>query len=673
MEDLLGKLVQHSVNYAIRSGIALTTGYAITAASRLLKSVKGTDRDEIADLQARLRSKINIISPPIDMIELIAARGNTTLDSALTLTKQLRMDIQELGLRLNEAAADEERIRRKSPNAKSLEQMSSELKSIIADMKRLLTRIEDAVPLLMLAITTSGASLSTSLPHSVSPSRLLQASTFLSAGDANYVATCSNAVQIGPAFVLSVYMLFAAHALRPHDVEGVTETTWKEVIRKAHVKLYRVPLERIYEFPSASNQSDSPESLHNFPSQNRSQEFAYQLVIIEDLDDDRFHEEQGEEFEDVRRAGIREVIPVHEVSKIFYADTGKILKIGSMGEPNSPVLLIKRDTNAVPPRRMMSGDEEGEEDSDDFTDDAGNYSHMKEKFPENTANRQSKNGFPPDLDPEWLALEVYTEASESDSDDESASEEISSSPPAAARNNTTDFLSSTLAGLRIRGSSANPPSSPPLPAKSCTELQSSQISQPTISENSAVHGFFPMSGFPALRGSLSLLELLLRLTALQQFQQTSHLSISDEFLNFFLSGSSSTGAGADSDYRKRMRREARLRVGFDPYDESPIKPRGEDYIQHKGHTLHDDDGDWRQWQDDPRSSPGLRSPPCGETPSPSLRRHMQHHLALQGGRTRSQQLRHGLEHARSPLGRSESDSTLGTSPRSPALDDHLKR
>lgn len=47
-------------------------------------------------------------------------------------------------------------------------------------------------------------------------------------------------------------------------------------------------------------------------------------------------------------AGIREVVPIHELSKIFYADTGKILNIGNEGETNSPVLLLKRDPNANP-------------------------------------------------------------------------------------------------------------------------------------------------------------------------------------------------------------------------------------------------------------------------------------------------------------------------------------
>lgn len=74
--------------------------------------------------------------------------------------------------------------------------------------------------------------------------------------------------------------------------------------------------------------------------------------------------------------------------------------------------------------------------------------------------------------------------------------------------------------------------------------------------------------------------MLLKLTALQQFRQESHLSIEDELLNFFLEDSSSAGAGSDKDYRQRLRHNAVKRVGFDPYDESPIKRRGEVYLNH---------------------------------------------------------------------------------------------
>ena len=184
-------------------------------------------------------------------------------------------------------------------------------------------------------------------------------------------------VQIGPTFTLSVYMLFAGHVSRAHeDEDSVRNTTWKEAIHKARVKLLRKPLystaNTLQESkdlataetgPSTSPIMQSVEEVEDsMPGEGKANEFAYHLEIVEDLNDDRVHSfEEGESqpgpCEDVKLAGIRESLPVYQVSKIFYADTGKILNIGSPDETNNPVLLLKRDINALPPRRMMQDTE----------------------------------------------------------------------------------------------------------------------------------------------------------------------------------------------------------------------------------------------------------------------------------------------------------------------------
>jgi hypothetical protein len=546
------------------------------------------------------------------MIELIAARGNTSLESAVSLTKQIRLDIQDLGVRLSKAAADEELLRKGSSRAKNRAENDHELKLIVADMERLLARIEDAVPLINLAITTSGVSLSTNLPPSVSPSRLLQASTFLTSGDASYAARPGVPVQVGPVFVLSVYMLFAAHAFRSHDSEGVRETTWQEVIHKARVKLMRVPLDKLYDMPS-SKEDHHNQSMNgslpvgdeyfpaDVPSQGKAYEFAYQLLIIEDFDDDRVHdEEEQDSFEDVARAGIREIIPIHEVSKLFYADTGKILNIGTEGESNNPILLLKRDVNAVPPRRMAQRqsteheediypsteqDERGASEEEDDDDDGPGAQLRRESsaVPESTSPeppapdspKVKKWSLPPNLDPEWMAFEVYNEAPDTDDEDLEHSTEEDPSPAPKPAFSPLDPLTAAFSSLRFQSPAATPSPGPEY-FKNDQMVHVPSLPPPEV--------ILPSSApsLPNLRTSLSLLELLVRLTALQQFQQSSHLAITDELLNFFLSDSSTTGAGADTEYRKKVRRDARRRVGFDPYDESPIKRRGEEYIDHYG-------------------------------------------------------------------------------------------
>ncbi|KFZ20036.1 hypothetical protein V502_03384 [Pseudogymnoascus sp. VKM F-4520 (FW-2644)] len=610
------------MNYAIRSGIAITSGYAVGQCSRFLKTVDNNDEfHELQGLQIRLDSKIRIVSPAIDMIELISARGNTSLESAVTLTKELRWDIQSLGVRLAKAASAEESARRGNSRSKPRPDHKAELRFIVQDIKRLLTRIEDAVPLINLAITTSGASLSTTLPATVSPSRLLQASTFLTACDTRYSIDSSRPVQVGPTFTLSVYMLFAGHSNRPHDERGLRDMVWKEAIHKAKVKLMRGPLSDSYDdgaptdFRSSTNadglgdsstvgtseQDDSSEL--QIAGEGKANEYSYRLVIVEDLDDNRVHtyeenEPQPGPFEDVALAGLREHFPIHQISKIFYADTGKILNIGSDGETNSPVLLLKRDVNAIPPRRMMEFSErdnlwdepfesvegEGRQLEDSITDDTDtdpdeSQLDIDEQLrrensvlepndpPEADVHTEAVWGFPPNLDPEWVAFEVYVGSDDDESSDDGEEESARDSAYASVRPGSSHEppadpdLTTSLSNLDIGGSSSTGSPSP----------EKRRYSRPPPVRSTSAAPFGPV------RSSLSLLEMLIRFTALQQFQQASHLSIPDELLNFFLEESSTTGAGGDVEERRQRRWEARQKVGFDPYDESPIKHRGEDY------------------------------------------------------------------------------------------------
>ncbi|EXJ63870.1 hypothetical protein A1O7_00205 [Cladophialophora yegresii CBS 114405] len=598
MDIFLGKVTQQAMNYAIRSGVTITASYALRQSSKLLSSTpKSNIRDELYRLQQKLQHKIRIVSPAIDLIELIAARGNTSLESAVALVKELRLEIQSLGQRFAKAAEASEQINRKSSkwSSQARAQNEADLSLIIRDIRALLDRIEDAVPLINLAITTSGASLSTQLPQTVSPSRLLQASTFLTAGDTQYSMSPNHAVQIGPTFTLTVYMLFAGHN-RPQDEEELRETTWKEVIHKARVKLRRVPLDLVTgsdNIPSADITSPVklPSIDNNRPSirgPTRADEYAYQLLIVEDFDDDRVHDfsdmplrSQPSPFDDVALAGIRETIPVHEIGKIFYADTSKVLNIGSDAESNHPVLLLKRDLNAVPPRRMAERDDatgawrDGEEGQEDIItlenyrqpQVGDDYRHAHAPAHDDTDPWR----LPPSLDPEWIAFEVYTESEPSDSESEGAGEgeaagggEDSTLEDLPPTDEAASQLTSHLSSLHLNT---------PTPTLSPTPTTT-----PTPSHG---HGQELRSTAPPWANkivtSLSLLELLLRLTSLQQFQQQSHLSITDELLTFFLEESASTGAGGDERYRQHMRMEARRRVGWDPYNESPVKRRGEEY------------------------------------------------------------------------------------------------
>lgn len=592
MDILLSKVTQQAMNYAIRSGVTLTASYAIKQSARLLQSVpKSNHHDRLHDLQQRLQGKIRIISPAIDMIELIAARGNTSLESAVALTKELRWEIQSFGQRMASVATAEEAARRTNRSAHGEAKSEVEIKLVISNMEKLLERIEDAVPLINLAITTSGASLSSRLPPTVSPSRLLQASTLLNAGDMQYCLTPDEAVQIGPSFTLTVYMLFSGH-VRPHDEASVRETTWKEVMHKARVKLRRVPMRLLQTQQRQVSQTDSTDSPHavddslalQIPDTASVDEYAYQMMLIEDLNDDRFHTTENEEiqpgpFDDVEQAGIRETFPVYQIGKIFYADTGKVLNIGSE-ESNSPVLLLKRDLNARPPRSIISKDELGNGDETDPLM-AGNPS-----VPVQATTGAGPWALPPGLDPDWIALEIYNEDEESEGEPES--EGLSPKTHHSLHSSSADpQLAASMAQLKINGDQSPSPITP---------SNSDPIQNPY-----SIATTRPPSWMSNVQTSLSLLEILLRLLALSEYLQTSHLSANDQWLNFFLEESKATGAAGDENARQRVRADARRRVGFDPYDESPVKRRGEDYQYQAGSV---NGQGWQSRPDSPRwSSP----------------------------------------------------------------------
>lgn len=403
------------------------------------------------------------------------------------------------------------------------------------------------------------------------------------------------------------------------------------------------------------------------------------MIIVEDLEDDRVHtfeddEQQPEPYGDIPVAGVREVLPIHEISKIFYADTGKILNIGTDGETNNPVLLLKRDINGVPPRRMNDSFESYDEDAH-TTNEPQVWSPGRDEIEvagsEISTTRNSNIPkiwqLPQDLDPEWLAFEVYTEAEDSETD----TDVEAFSPQRDSHSVSSEPVVKEMSSLSINGSSQSPSALlPNTPSKQPQNLQTS---------------------LPPIRTSLSLLEMLLRLLSLQQFQQSPHLSIPDELLTFFLSEAASTGAASsDGQERRRLREEARRHVGFDPYDESPIKRHGEEY-QYRGQQAEWDDrrdssamgysspsrqedegygtSDWppmprRRQSGSPRSTP--RTP---STTDPSKRTTP---LSSPGARPPpvgrwSQRIRDSSERKGSPLSRPATgltDEGLGTSPAS---------
>ncbi|KAI0420797.1 RanGTP-binding protein-domain-containing protein [Xylaria grammica] len=601
MDAFLARLSYHATSYAVRSCIALTSTYVIKQGAQLLKTVDYDPlRAELGQLQRRLARKIELVSPILESIELRYTRGDSALETVVRTARGLREDIDALGERLKNATSAQTPPLNGARDSKAVAaRRQAELSGIIGDIKDLITSIDDAIPLINLWVSAIGGIQAP--PSSFSPSRLLQASMLVNVGDTQFILDPSQPMQIGPDFTLSLYMLFRGHASadgvrEPYGVEdGQRKPMWQEVMHKARVRLLRVSIEEL-----SNGTVGSGPRMH----------YAYQLQVVEDLDDGRLHtfedkDSQPTPYDGLSLAGIREFIPIHQISKMFYADVGKILNINNDdGASSSPVLLIKRDVNAIPivhetgnpvltikspDDSIVSEISPSEGDSQDCIDFQLQQEMGLAHEPLCSTPPRSKAQdwrIPQDLDPEWIALEVFDiDDSDGDSDSESNStdhERQSTSddedvcrPRHTARPSVDANLITQLNRMNV-ASSPRPSSAvdsyvhqPTTTSSHTPPHPTGRVITPSQSVNPRLTDLTPTklierSPFGAIKTSLSLLEMLLRLTSLQEFEQTTHLAIPDHVLKFYLDESVST-SGLHGKERLAASAEAERKVGFDPY------------------------------------------------------------------------------------------------------------
>ncbi|KAI0129429.1 RanGTP-binding protein [Xylariales sp. AK1849] len=616
MDALLSRLSYHATSYAIRSCVALTSTLLLQQGSRLLKTVDDDPlRAELAGLQRRLARKIELISPVLESIEFRFTRGNAALEAVVRTARELRGDIDALATRLQNAAFLEEKSKNDT-RASSTRQSHDELLAILAEMKQLIVSIDDSIPLINLWVSAIGGIQAESAAFS--PSRLLQASMLVNIGDTQYTIDPAQTMQIGPDFTLSLYMLFRGHASaqdgEAYGIEdGQRKPMWQEVIHKARVRLYRVPPTLGNAGPGSPGQG-SPLSA-----------YTYQLQIVEDLDDGRVHTfEDGNArpgpYDGLPVAGVREAIPVGQISRMFYADVGRILNINNEdGASSNPVLLIKRAVQQLPPDvrddndgipEQKAGLIEGVDESSmisDYTlsetspqDEIDRQLREESQVVEMTRDSLPKPDMPPleltggmhssqwslphNLDPEWMALEVFefddssSSFDEDDTDPAPEEDDLPTTskpqrPQAASRTSVDSNLMAQLHRMSLASNSV--PSSRPSSSHSQPSNRPSILSPSTdltrhdhLAAAPLSPTRFERSPFSAIKTSLSLLEMLLRVTSLQEFEQMTHLAIPDHVLNFYLDESASE-SGLHGKEPGAARAGAARTVGFDPYADAP--------------------------------------------------------------------------------------------------------
>lgn len=240
------------------------------------------------------------------------------------------------------------------------------------------------------------------------------------------------------------------------------------------------------------------------------------------------------------------------MTKIFYTNSGKLLGID---EANSPILLIKRDKNATAPRNLLERIRRYDYDDGEYNDDDYETEYGLGGSEGNTGDHHVEEDlesegyeFPKHLDPEWYAFEVWQEPvddpdndPDDGEDDEDDRNELNQAPAYSSNKyeNKLDSVQPKLSQLTLQESSLTHHGTG-------DELTSTlHLSNITV------------------KSSLSLLECLLRLSCLQNYQQCSHLSVSDELLNLYLQDGNSWLGSQET--REREREYAKQRIGFDPF------------------------------------------------------------------------------------------------------------
>lgn len=361
MDEILAKASSQAMSFAIRSGISIASGFAIKTVSKFLDKIPQSEKARIEAAKSKLRTKVSIVSNSIDLIKLEAARGGSALEPSLQLANDLQDEIDRF---------DEQMVIVLENFDSSNEKESIRL--VENTIKELVESINDAIPLINLSLITSGASFTSAMDSKVSPSKLLQSSYLICDSNAKFESQAKPAdVIVGPVFDLKLYTVFYNPSRFKYIEEGDNVSVSSSATDRTSSKL-QLAISWKEEFARA------------LCSLVRSQDsgFSYHLVIKEDFDDNRYHEED-------EKPRVK-TIQIKDIQKQFFSASGRLLRLEGS---NSPVLTLKIQT----PTKFdyIAFEEIGtqfEDDSDDdeYDNDQSDESSNYEDANEGEASRKSK-------------------------------------------------------------------------------------------------------------------------------------------------------------------------------------------------------------------------------------------------------------------------------------------
>lgn len=288
MDQLLSKAGSTLVTFAVRSGVQVASSYVIKSVSTLMEHIPEKQKKQIDRKKSQLENKIEIVTYSIEIIRLIAARGNSNLNNVLKLADYLKEDIDEFVKDISILTSD-------LNNKKLSLELLKILEKTIDD---LVEKIDNIIPTLNLVLTTYGTSTINNFQDYVSPGRLLNSTTLVCKSNDEFSNLKNNKeVTVGPEFSLTFYNIF-------YNQNSEHKIIWKEKYARCKFQIVRIP--------------------------NKLLEYSYELRITENFDDERYHESD-------EKPGYN-VYDIRQINKLFFSASGRLLKLE---DRSTPVLVLK--------------------------------------------------------------------------------------------------------------------------------------------------------------------------------------------------------------------------------------------------------------------------------------------------------------------------------------------
>ncbi|WBW74659.1 GTPase regulator [Schizosaccharomyces osmophilus] len=339
-----------ATSFAIKHSISFAGKFAVQQVSSYIKRIPDADRDELESMKAKLLEMIRVVTPAIELIDIMSSNGNQSLQSTRQLVDALRSDIEKFSVHIvGVASADTEN---EASNPKHAEETKGK---VLEEMRTLLLRIQDAIPLLNLSITTSGLSISSSLPKSTNFSQLFKANSHVL--HANLSFSGDKPLQVGPTFRLRTYKIFESRAQSKflnHD-----SIIWQEDCSVCVGKVLRIPPQQSY---------------------NKDSLLSYKLSLVQSFDDDRYHEEN--------EVPTSKDIFLNTIQTLFFSVSGKLLRLDDV---TTPVILLKyKDSPSesceeqerfkwIAMELLTEEEDESEEDNDDNEDSENSTAELSDE------------------------------------------------------------------------------------------------------------------------------------------------------------------------------------------------------------------------------------------------------------------------------------------------------